>query len=104
METVVFPVLAPGEKRLVLLTHDESFFESNDGTKTIWIEQGKTNLRLKGLGKSFKVLQFLCQCHGCMKIEVNEELLQRYPSIVQSVGMVSQILKINKAGKDADRY
>ena len=53
MEVVVAPTLEPNEKRLVLLTHDESCFESNDGANVVWIEQGKNHLRPKGMGKSF---------------------------------------------------
>jgi hypothetical protein len=45
MEIVIQPELADGEKKLVLLTHDESCFESNDGKKTMWIEKDKRILK-----------------------------------------------------------
>jgi hypothetical protein len=104
MDNVVAPNLGPGEKKLVLLTHDKSCFESNDGANVVWIEQGKTNLRPKGQGKSFMVSQFLCQCHGHMEVEITEELMQRFPSVPQFPGIVFQTLKIIKPGKNADGY
>ena len=104
MEVVVAPTLEPNEKRLVLLTHDESCFESNDGANVVWIEQGKNHLRPKGMGKSFMVSQFLCQCHGHMEVEVTDDLLERFPSISQPAGTIFQTLKIIKPGKNADGY
>lgn len=104
MDVVVLPELNLTEKKLVLLTHDESCFESNDGTNVVWIEQGKTNLRPKGMGRSMMVSQFLCQCHGHMEVEVTEELRQRFPLITQAPGKLLETLRIIKPGKNADGY
>lgn len=104
MEIVVPPQLDPTEKKLVLLTHDESCFESNDGTNVVWIEQGRTNLRPKGMGKSIMVSQLLCQCHGHMEVEVTEDLLDRFPSITEAPGKILATLQIIKPGKNADGY
>ena len=47
------------EKPLVLVTHDESTFNANDGKRKIWKEKGKSPLRPKGRGKGIMVSEFL---------------------------------------------
>ncbi len=44
------PDLSENEKPLVLVTNNESTFNSNDGTEQIWMENGKQLLRPKGRG------------------------------------------------------
>ena len=51
--------LPPGEKPLVLVTHDESTFNANDGKRRLWLEDGKQPLRPKGRGKGIMVSGFL---------------------------------------------
>lgn len=51
--------LQDGEQPLVLVTHDESTFNANDGKRHIWMEKGKTPLRPKGRGKGIMVSEFL---------------------------------------------
>lgn len=51
--------LLPGEKPLVLCTHDESTFNANDGKRAIWMEKGKPPIRPKGRGKGIMVSGFL---------------------------------------------
>ena len=46
------PTLAPGEESLVLVTHDESTFNANDGKRQ---KDGKQLLRPKGRGKGIMV-------------------------------------------------
>ena len=38
--SVKMPVLAPGEKRIVMVTHDESTFYSNECKNFVWMENG----------------------------------------------------------------
>jgi hypothetical protein len=45
------PGLQPGEKPLVLVTHDESTFNANDGKHRLWLKNGERPLRPKGKGK-----------------------------------------------------
>ena len=54
------------ERKIVLVTHDESCFSSNDGRKTIWLDQDHNILRPKGEGRSIMVSAFLCECHGLL--------------------------------------
>jgi len=53
------PGLLQGEKPLVLVTHDESTFNANDGKRKMWMEDGKQPLRPKGKGKGIMVSGFL---------------------------------------------
>lgn len=71
-ETEIPPTLRPGEKTLVMVVHDECCFNCNDGKKRMWIEEGKGHLRKKGKGKSIMVSEFLCECHGHMRITADQ--------------------------------
>lgn len=51
--------LPPGQKPLVLVTHDESTFNANDGKRQLWMEDGKQPLRPKARGKGLMVSDFL---------------------------------------------
>ena len=43
-EIVTGPSLHPGEKQIVMVTHDESTFYANDARQPIWLAQGETVL------------------------------------------------------------
>jgi len=43
-EIEVAPNLAPGEKEVVTIVHDESTFYCNEGRKIFWMENGKKKL------------------------------------------------------------
>jgi len=49
------PQLPDGVKPLVLVTHDESTFNANDGRRMAWIEKGKQPIKPKGQGKGIMV-------------------------------------------------
>jgi hypothetical protein len=55
LEITVRPDLRDGKKPIVLVTHDESCFSSNDGKKTIWMEEDRRPLRSKGQGRCIMV-------------------------------------------------
>ena len=48
-----------GQKPLVLVTHDESTFNANDGKRQLWMKDGKQPLRPKARGKGLMVSDFL---------------------------------------------
>ena len=104
MDIVVPPVLDDGERKLVLVTHDDTTFDSNDGKRKVWIEDGRQHLRPKGAEKSIMVSQFLCLCHGHMEVEVTEEILKRYPRLNADVGSVVATLRTIKPDKIADGW
>lgn len=49
----------PGQKPLVVVTHDESTFNANDGKRELWMEDGKQPLRPKARGKGLMISDFL---------------------------------------------
>ena len=53
------PGLRSDEKPLVLVTHDESTFNTNDGKRRLWSKGGEQPLRPKGKGKGIMVSGFL---------------------------------------------
>jgi hypothetical protein len=63
MENEIKPVLLNNEKEVVLITHDESTFYSNEGIRIFWMENGKKKLLPKSKGTSLMVSGFICQCH-----------------------------------------
>lgn len=51
--------LEEGEKPFIMIAHDESTFNTNNGERRIWKETGKSPLRPKGRGKGIMVSEFL---------------------------------------------
>ncbi|KAI8967333.1 hypothetical protein BDB01DRAFT_829099 [Pilobolus umbonatus] len=58
-----------GEKKRVLVTHDECTLYANDGKREMWIRQGENPIRKKGPGMSIMVSEFQCSCHGTMRVK-----------------------------------
>jgi len=57
---MIYPTaLPPGEKLIVLIVHDESTFNANDGRSKIWIKDDNIPLRKKSCGKGIIVSDFL---------------------------------------------
>jgi hypothetical protein len=68
MKIEMAPVLQSNQRPLVWLTNDESCFSSHDGKATIRMDANDRPLRPKGQGRSIVVSEFLCECHGPMKL------------------------------------
>lgn len=64
MDTIIPPDLLEGEKRIVLITHDESTFYCCEGKPLMWMENGKNKLLPKTKGTSLMISGFCCDCHG----------------------------------------
>ena len=77
--------LPPGQKPLVLVTHNESTFSANDGKRRRWMENlnGKQPLRPKGRGKGLMVSNFLMS---------GGRLAQAVPDIVLDAELAAQLL------------
>ncbi len=73
------PVLRPEERELILITHDECIFYTNDRKKKIWIPDDEMLLRKKGNGKSIMMSEFLSK--ACGQLKLNEEEATRNPNI-----------------------
>lgn len=63
METTI-PRPRQDLKELVLATHDESTFKSNDDKPKVWRDKRKNRIKKKGSGASVHASVFACQCHG----------------------------------------
>lgn len=68
MELTIMPELTDDTRPLILVVHDESCFQSNDGGKTGWFDDNHRQIRPKGSGKSLMVSAFLCECHGLLRL------------------------------------
>lgn len=51
--------LTEGEKPLVLVTHNESTFNANDGKRSLWMKKGHQPIRPKSKGRGIMVSGFL---------------------------------------------
>ena len=64
---------------LILVTHDESCFGSNDGRSYCWLDKNKRKITPKVNGRSVMASVFLCECHGILKLD--QELQMRFPDV-----------------------
>jgi hypothetical protein len=67
METSILS--SKGKKPLILVTHDESWFGSNDGRGHCWLNKNNWRIRHKGNGKNGMVSAFLCELHGILTLD-----------------------------------
>ena len=95
--------LQSGEKPLVLVTHDESTFNANDGKRRLWSQKGEQPLRPKGKGKGIMVSGFLMP-GGILKVPVHisdVQLLADPTWVLNNEGVpVRQAIKYLEYGKD----
>lgn len=68
MDVEIIPNIPADQHQIVLVTHDESTFYSNDGRKSFWLTKNECVLKKKGPGGSLMVSDFLCACHGPLQI------------------------------------
>ena len=104
------PDIPEGERPHVLITHDESTFNANDGKRFLWVEENKQPLRPKGRGKGIMVSDFLT-AGGRLQVPMTipdehfeqEQIPQRFASEYLEYGkdnywtgekMVSQTIKV----------
>lgn len=48
VETALIKQLLPGQRRIVLVVHDELTMQANDGKKEGWVLEGEQPLKKKG--------------------------------------------------------
>ena len=96
MSTMVMPDIADDQKHIVVVTHDESCFDSHDGKKMVWMDQDNMPLRPKSDGRSIMVSEFICECHGPMKLSEAQRI--KYPE------QPSETVQLIKPGKNGDGY
>jgi hypothetical protein len=73
-ESVIQPILDPliESTEHVLVTHDETYFYAFDGQSNAWLMEGETRIRKKGQGQALMVSDFMCPCHGALRISDDE--------------------------------
>jgi hypothetical protein len=67
VETELTKQLQPGERRIVLVAHDESTMQANDGEKEGWVMNGEQPLKKKGAGRGLHQSDIICSTHGWLK-------------------------------------
>ena len=98
------PTLLPSEKPLVLVTHDESTFNANDGKRQGWMKKGEQPLLQKGKGRGIMVSGFLTP-GGRLRVpdSISDHELERNPMWVMhpdGKGPVRDSMWLHEYGKD----
>ena len=96
MNIVTPPSLSSDQRPRILVTHDESCFSSHDGKATIWMDANDRPLRPKGQGRSIMVSEFMCECHGPLKLDESQ--------IAENPGLPSETRTIILPGKQREGY
>ncbi|KDQ33601.1 hypothetical protein PLEOSDRAFT_164326 [Pleurotus ostreatus PC15] len=77
------PVLAPGEKELIVLFQDESTFHANEYAPSLWLREGKNVLRKKGRGRLIHVSDFVTEVSGRLVLfNANGEIIEDARQII----------------------
>src|SRR5207248_7660614 len=90
------PILSPDKKEIVLVTHDECIFYSNDGKRGVWVKNGELPLKKKGNGRSIMVSEFLTEKIG--RLSLNQVQIQDNPTIPEEARVYL------KPGKNHEGY
>ena len=61
-----------GDKRTVLIAHDESIFYSNEFSRIVWLQHGQRQMRPKSKSRSLLVSGFCCPCHGFVRENIED--------------------------------
>ena len=67
VETELIKQLQPGERRIVLVAHDEATMQANDGDKEGWVLDGEQPLKKKGAGRGLHQSDVICSTYGWLK-------------------------------------
>ena len=92
LEICILPDLNEDEKIHIFVTHDESTFHSNDGTKSGWGPSNQQPLLKKGEGRGYHVSDFLCESIGRLKLSpevkerINDEKFPTEARVFLSIG------------------
>ena len=82
------PTLGTNEKEIILVTHNECIFYSNDGKRDVWAKSRELPLRKKGNGCSIIVNEFLFE--ECDRLKLNPQQCQKNPSILEETQVYLQ--------------
>ncbi|CAJ0765859.1 22528_t:CDS:2, partial [Entrophospora sp. SA101] len=90
------PILSPDKKEIILVTHDECIFYSNDGKRGAWARDGELPLKKKGNGRCIMVSEFLTEIHG--RLCLNQD------QIIDNPDVPEEAKTILKPGKNHEGY
>lgn len=82
-------------KELVMVTHDESTFYANDDRVVNWKAHDESYIKKKGPGLSIMVSDFLCACHGSLKLD---------EQTAKDLGIPARARDYLEAGKNREGY
>ena len=85
VDTELTKQLQPGERRIVLVAHDKSTMQANDGEKEGWVMNGEQPLKKKGAGRGLHQGDVICSTYGWLKgASVTMEYSKNYEVLVRS--------------------
>ena len=95
VETEVIKQLLPGQRRIVLVAHDESTMQANDGEKEGWVLEGEQPLKKKGAGRGLHQSDVICLTYGWLKgASVTMEYRKNYEGYWMGELFVKQVSDI----------
>lgn len=79
------PCPVPGQKRLVIIDHDESTFYANEDESKAWGEEGSHFIKPKGKGSSIMVSDFIEELDGPLRLSDQDHAIHQpsHPGLVQ---------------------
>jgi hypothetical protein len=81
-------LLGENEKEIVFVVHDECCFSAHDGKRIVWAEKGHEKIKKKSHGQSIMISEFLCECHGHMRITAAQALEHNFKHALKPDGSV----------------
>lgn len=94
------PLPPPGQKRLVIIDHDESTFYANDDESRAWGEPGSHYIKPKGKGSSIMVSDFIDELNGPLRL-TDEEFARSKES---KPGLQQEARFLLECGENRDGY
>ena len=87
------PPILESDKEIILVTHDECIFYSNDGKRGVWAKSGELPLRKKGNGRSIMVSEFLLE--ECGRLRKILSYLKKHAFISNQAKIEEDIGQVN---------
>ena len=95
VEIEIIKPLQTGERRIVLVAHDESTMQANDGEKEGLVLDGEQPLKKKGVGRGLHQSDVICSTYGWLKgASVTMEYGKNYKGYWTGELFVKQVSKL----------
>jgi hypothetical protein len=87
-DVVIDHTLQDGTKEIVLVTHDECYFNSNDDPAVTWKAHDESVIKKKGQRMGLMLSEFYCACHGlCALMSCAREISQNLGKGAMDIGI-----------------